>query len=633
MSNMRIGWTFVAIGLGLVGLWGGRVLHAGLQLRADVRALERALWSEGPPDLRGLCEAAGRSDRSLRILQEEAGFLVRLAAGLREDWQSLPSFLTAARHLAAAGEALCAALGPDPEALSGAASSWERALVRLSESQEALRRAAAEASAARAAWRQVRREGLPPALRPAAARLEEGLPMLEAGLQLTALLPDLLGMEGPRTYLILAQNEDELRPTGGFLTGVGEVRLDRGRITSIVFYDSYAVDDFSRPYPDPPAPLREYMGIDLWVFRDSNWSPDFPTSARQALSLYRPGRPVAVDGVLALDQRALQEIVRALGPLRVEGHAEPITGENVLAYIRRAWAPEGGQLTPEWWRRRKSFMEPLAHAIRQRLEESHAVQGPFLRALFRLLQEKHLLLYFTRPEAQAALASLGWDGSLRRGEGDFWMAVDANVGYNKANARVRQAFLYEVDLDREPSLGRLTIVYTHTAPPGYPCVPEIRYDAIYERMMDRCYWDYLRVFIPWGSRLMEDAPVPVPASALRTGRPDPGSARLLRAEEGPFAVVATLLVIPPGAVQARSFAWTLSPTALRWEGEKGCYTLRVPKQPGTTGHPLRVRVRFPPDWVLEEAEPVPAAVAEGHVEFQTRLDQDRGFRACFRRVR
>ncbi len=42
------------------------------------------------------------------------------------------------------------------------------------------------------------------------------------------------------------------------------------------------------------------MGIDLWVFRDSNWSPDFPTAARQAVALYRPGQPVSVDGVVAL---------------------------------------------------------------------------------------------------------------------------------------------------------------------------------------------------------------------------------------------------------------------------------------------------------------------------------------------
>ncbi len=40
----------------------------------------------------------------------------------------------------------------------------------------------------------------------------------------------LLGQDGPRTYLILAQNNHELRPTGGFISGAGFVRLAGGRL-------------------------------------------------------------------------------------------------------------------------------------------------------------------------------------------------------------------------------------------------------------------------------------------------------------------------------------------------------------------------------------------------------------------
>ena len=198
--------------------------------------------------------------------------------------------------------------------------------------------------------------------------IDGALPLVQAGLSGAPLAPDLLGQDRPRTYLVLALNEDELRPGGGFISGAGEVQVQAGRVISMTFQDSYQADDYSLPYPDPPDPLRRYLGVDLWVFRDSNWSPDFPTAVKQALELYRPKHPVNVDGVIALDQHAVQALVGAVGPLTVPGATEPVSGDNVLAYIRRAWGPADGNLGGDWWAKRKSFMGPLAAAAMQRLQ-------------------------------------------------------------------------------------------------------------------------------------------------------------------------------------------------------------------------------------------------------------------------
>ena len=66
-------------------------------------------------------------------------------------------------------------------------------------------------------------------------------------------------------------------------------------------------------------PMRDYMGIDLWVFRDSNWSPDFPVAARQAISLYTQTRGGTIDGVIALNQQVVEALVDGLGPLTIDG--------------------------------------------------------------------------------------------------------------------------------------------------------------------------------------------------------------------------------------------------------------------------------------------------------------------------
>ena len=93
----------------------------------------------------------------------------------------------------------------------------------------------------------------------------------------------------------------------------------------MVFVDSCAVDDFTQPYPDPPRTFQQFMNIDLWVFRDSNWSTDFPTSISQALALYSPFDPVPVDGVIAVGQYAVESLVDMIGPLTLAGETKPVT--------------------------------------------------------------------------------------------------------------------------------------------------------------------------------------------------------------------------------------------------------------------------------------------------------------------
>ncbi|MGQ9717922.1 MAG: DUF4012 domain-containing protein [Anaerolineae bacterium] len=632
----RIGWLILALGTVLLFLWGARVIRAGLSLRRHLAQAEALLRSPETANPETACALVGSLRQDLGTVRREAGLLVSLAPALGwlprvgGDLRAAPHLLVMADGLTEAGAVACDLLGP---ALAGDSLSLDGAIRLLTEEQSDLKRAQAAVARAEEAWRQVDVSRLSPRMARRVAPLGRMLPALRAGLDVAAAMPDLLGANGPRVYLIIAQNEDELRPTGGYITGVGEVRMENGRIAAMTFRDSYAVDDFTQPYPDPPEPLRRYMGIDLWVFRDSNWSPDFPTAARQAIALYRPGDPVTVDGVIALDQYAVKELVGAVGPLPVEGADEPITGETVISYMRRAWEPEDGALTGEWWRERKSFMGPLAEALWARIQREDVDWLRLAETVVRLLDEKHLLLYIPHPVVAPLLAERGWDGALRAGPADFLLVVDANVGYNKASAKVQQAITYEVDLGRNPPRATLTLVYTHTVPTGSPCVPESRYDPVYEQMMARCYWDYLRVYIPQGSRLLDATRIPVPKEALWSGEAESSEVTVLPADEGPFTTLEVLLLLLPGAVQTRSFTWALPESVVRRQGDEAVYALRVQKQPGTVDRPLTVRIRLDDGDTLLSADPPPSASEGTSVVFQARLDRDREFTVRFRRER
>jgi len=638
----RVGQLLVLLGVVLLVVGGARLAQVGLSLRGHLRqaqALADAPGSVNPATACGLVQDL-RGD--VTMSRREVGGLVQLAPALGwlpkigGDLRAAPHLLGVADGLTEAGTLACDALEPALAAFGETGGtlggfSLEQMAHLLARDQTDLKGALTAVERAQAAWAQVDADGLSPWLAGKTVLLEQGLPLLQSGLEVAMVAPDLLGMDEPRTYLILALNEDELRPGGGFITGVGEVRVEAGQLVTMTFRDSYAVDDFTQPYPDPPEPLRHYMGIDLWVFRDSNWSPDFPTAARQAISLYRPRHPVSVNGVIALDQQAVRWVVDALGPLEVEGVEEPLTGQTVIAYFRRSWAPKDAAITGEWWLQRKSFMGTLAQAIWRRVESGGVEWVALARTLLRLLKEKHLLVYLQHPDAAAALAEQGWDGALSSGPGDFLMVVDANMGYNKANSLVQQEIVYHVDLRQPSPQATLTLVYTHTGTSNRPCIPEFHYGPTYEQMMGRCYWDYLRVYVPQGSQFLDATCIPLPGEVTFSGEAESGEIAVQPAAEGPWVTFAVLGVLPPSATQTRLFTWTIPTDVVKWQGDEGWYSLWVQKQPGTLGHLLAVLIQLPEESLLLDATPKPTATAGGRIFYQTRLDRDREFRLHFRR--
>jgi hypothetical protein len=630
-----LAWLLVGLGLILIAVWGVNLARTALSLRAHLAQAQDLAAAPADADPHATCALVRDLRQDVVDLNRQAGALARIGPAL--GWlprvggnaRAAPHLLVVADGLTEAGAIGCDTLAP-ALARSGDPLSLPQLGQLLVEHRAQLEQALAGVERAQVAWAQVDRDALSPWLAGKAAPLERGLPLLHAGLSAAVVGPELLGMDRPRTYLVLALNEDELRPLAGFITGVGEVRVEGGRVVDMTFRDSYAVDDFSRPYPDAPEPLQRYMGIDLWVFHDATWSPDFPTTARQAVALYRPGHPVTIDGVIALDQQAVQGLVAALGPLALPDVPQPVTGETVIPYMRGAWSPDDQVLSMEWFRQRKSFMEPLAAAAWERVSSGRVDRSSLATALLQLLEEKHLLIYLEQPpQAAGLLAAQGWDGALPRQAGDFLMVVDANVGYNKASVRVEESIAYTVDLGATEPRATLTLAYTHTGDVDYPCIPEVRYDPVYEDMMDRCYWDYLRVYVPQGSRLLDATRIPVPGDALRSGEGETGEVAVLTAAEGDFLTWAVLGVLPPGASHMRHFTWTLPPDIVQAQGDASLYVLHVPKQAGTPARPLEVRVRLPQGASLLQASPEPAAVEDGVVIYHTVLDGDRMFRVRF----
>ncbi len=208
---------------------------------------------------------------------------------------------------------------------------------------------------------------LSPRLQSIIERFDAAYPLLRSGVQIARVAPELLGADRPRSYLIILQNEEELRPTGGFISAVGRITLDAGKIVTLTVNDASQVDNFTKPYGEPPAPFQNFMGIQLWLFRDSNWSPDFPTAARKAIELYTYTQGGTFDGVIALDQTVVEALIDGLGSLTVDAAQPPLTASTIRAYMRDAWAPSGQPDLRTWVFQRKEFIGRVMQAMLDRV--------------------------------------------------------------------------------------------------------------------------------------------------------------------------------------------------------------------------------------------------------------------------
>jgi hypothetical protein len=451
------------------------------------------------------------------------------------------------------------------------------------------------------------------------------LAALRDGLDLSAALPSLLGANGPVDYLLLAQNPDELRATGGFISAVGILTLDHGEHSAIDMQNSPTVDDIvNQVYPEPPQPLLRYMNSEMWLFRDSNWSPDFPTSAKLARDLYALGQRREYANVIAFDPFAVEQLLAAIGPVTVGDSPAPISAKNVIAYLRSEHDLAQSAA-------KKAYIGRLANAMAAQIEaQSNQVDlWKLLAALRRVLNERHLQLALADATVAPIAARHGWDGAVQPGAADFLMVVDSNVGYNKVNPNISQAISYTIDLsDPSAPVATLDVRYVHNLKLQDTCKQFDDAENSYAAWMRRCYYDYLRVLVPQGSQLTGATSQPVPDAWMDSGAGDDGGVTVGDGEAG-TRVLSTFVVVPFGEQRVTSLRYRLPASVITRDAQGWHYRLRVQKQAGTGALPLTIDLRLPPRAALIEAIPLPAARTSGSLHFTGSLAQDRTFEITF----
>lgn len=384
---------------------------------------------------------------------------------------------------------------------------------------------------------------------------------------ISEVLPIIGGYDGRKTYLFLYQNEWELRPTGGFLGTYGLLDLENGEIINFVSDDTYNLDKNSTSDIRPPEPIVTYMKMDKWYLRDSNWSPDFPTSARKAEEFYHAeGGQGQLAGVIAITPNVLQQMLSVTGPITLEGYPYEFTEEN--AFEQLEWAVERGYRSlgiP--LEKRKDIIGHFSNAV---LDKIFALPKErwfdFAKLLEEQFNQKHAMLYMHNENVQRVIADKGWDGRLRETEGDFAIFVDANLASLKTDAVLDRTIEYELDATNPDDIHvKMTVKYNHTGD----------FDWKTTR-----YRTYARLYAPEGSEFIS-----------LSGQDREDGQRVEVSTELGKTVFGVFKSIEPGTSEELTIEYRL-PESIVKQIQDGSYTLLLQKQSGTRDHALNIRLKF-----------------------------------------
>lgn len=340
---------------------------------------------------------------------------------------------------------------------------------------------------------------------------DEGSSFVNDARPLIKILPNLLGEPNDKKYLIIFQNDKELRPTGGFITAYAVFRLEKGIIHVESSNDIYGLDATIPNKPKAPRPILDYLPkVPLFNLRDSNLSPDFVESMKTFRSMYDKSSGPAVDGIIAIDTHALIGAMNILGDMDVDGthfttKTDPRCGCPQAIYEMEAIADTPVQADFRYVNlyavnsARKNIIGDLMYALLNKALSSSPklYWGPLFQEMINQTSQKHIMYYLFDPNAQKGLDALNISGRILPFDGDYLHINEANFGGAKSNMFVTEDVSQDYKVSNDGVITKtVTINYKNPYPPS---------DCNLERgnlCLNAVLRDWIRVYVPKGSKMV-----------------------------------------------------------------------------------------------------------------------------------
>jgi len=303
-------------------------------------------------------------------------------------------------------------------------------------------------------------------------------------------IQEAFGGEGLRRYVLIFQNVNEIRPTGGFMGSFAILTIKDGEIVNLEVppNGTYDLKKQLDAYVEPPRPLL--LANRRWEFQDANWFPDFPASAEKILWFYQHSRQETADGVIAINSTVLERILGIIGPVVDEKRGLTLTADNAINTIQtkvETWDEEKKDFRPKQiiTDLSQTFLEYFKNIKPQNLM-------PLIVNLQEALKQKEIQIYFTDNTTEKAVQDFGWSGKIlpTNSDQDYLMVVNTNIQGQKTDANIKQTISHQAVINADGSVNdTVSISRTHVGEND---------GSLY----GSANIDYIRLYVPAGSELI-----------------------------------------------------------------------------------------------------------------------------------
>lgn len=299
---------------------------------------------------------------------------------------------------------------------------------------------------------------------------------------------DALGHEHQRRYLVVFQNNKELRPTGGFMGSMAIVDVDRGAIKKIEIPGGglYDYKGGLNEYIAPPEPLQVLQ--DRWYFHDSNWFSDFPSAAKKILWFFETSGGSSVDGLITVNFSVLEDLLHNLGEIKLELDGKVLDASNIWYELQKAVELDYDKEE----NKPKQIVGELLFQLQEKLLAGDvALKETFFKVILKNLWRKEILLYSNNEQIENLVRAYNFGGEiLKNDKANYLMVVNANLGGNKSDAVVRQHIDHQTVVEKDGSIVcSVNIKRKNTAQAN-------------QAFLTGANTVYMQVYVPQGSELL-----------------------------------------------------------------------------------------------------------------------------------
>lgn len=298
-----------------------------------------------------------------------------------------------------------------------------------------------------------------------------------------------LGFEMDKRYLLVFQNNTEMRGSGGFIGSYAIVDFRNGEIKNMEIPTGGSYDTEAGLLDRIIAPEPLHLVNPMWHFWDVNWWPDWPKSAKKLATFLEKSNGPSVDGVISLTPTLMEDILRVMGPVDMtKDYGMVITAENFWELVQDVVE---NKRNPE--EKPKKIVGDLMHQIiselpaRMNKDLMLALTGVVLENL----QEKQILFYFHDKFLEEKVHDYDWGGEMKEASSDYLLVANSNIAGGKSDRMIKEKIDHSARVLSDGSIvNELRITRTHTG--------EKRAEFTGVRNVD-----WMRVYVPLGSKLIE----------------------------------------------------------------------------------------------------------------------------------